>query len=205
MRQIKKGFLFGFFMFLANALLIGQLAFDKAEIIEYRAEKEKSLTIGERAPLTKESIKNLDYFKAKKKYKVEATFTLAKDEKSFEMPTYSGITKSFIKYGTLSFKIGNKELQLALYRNLGLMRMPQYKNHLFLPYKDKTSSKASYGGGRYIDIMTTEIKDGKVILDFNKSYNPWCAYGEGFNCPVPPQENILPIAIKAGEKQFLHH
>jgi len=205
MRQIKKGFLFGFFMFLANALLIGQLAFDKAEIIEYRAEKEKSLTIGERAPLTKESIKNLDYFKAKKKYKVEATFTLAKDEKSFEMPTYSGITKSFIKYGTLSFKIGNKELQLALYRNLGLMRMPQYKNYLFLPYKDKTSSKASYGGGRYIDIMTTEIKDGKVILDFNKSYNPWCAYGEGFNCPVPPQENILPIAIKAGEKQFLHH
>lgn len=205
MRKIKKGILFGFFMFLCNVFLIGQLSFDKSEIIKFRAEKKEYLTTGERAPLTKETLKYLRYFKAKQKYKVEATFTLAKDQKSFEMPTYSGITKSFIKYGTLSFKIGNKEMQLAVYRNLGLMRMPQYKDYLFLPYKDKTSSKASYGGGRYIDIKTTEIKDGKVILDFNKSYNPWCAYGDGYNCPVPPQENRLTIAIKAGEKQFLLH
>ena len=205
MQQIKTSFSFFFFMIILNVVLIGQLSFNKSEIIKYREEAKEKLTIGERAPLTKETLKYLRYFKAKQKFQVEATFTLAKDEASFEMPTYSGITKSFIKYGTLNFKIGNKEMKLALYRNLGLMRMPQYKDYLFLPYKDKTSSKASYGGGRYIDIKTTDIKDGKVILDFNKSYNPWCAYGDGFNCPVPPQENILPIAIKAGEKQFLLH
>lgn len=182
-----------------------QLAFNKSEIVEYRKEAKQKLTNGDRAPLDEDSVKYLRYYKAKKKYKVNANFSKAENQESFEMPTYSGITKSFVKYGTLTFKIGNQSMNLSVYRNLDLMRMPQYKDYLFLPYKDKTSSKATYGGGRYIDIKTTDIKNGQVVIDFNKSYNPWCAYGDGFNCPVPPKENILKSAIKAGEKQFLLH
>ena len=188
-----------------NQFTVAQLSFNKTDILDYRKEAKQKLTTGERAPLDEHTIKYLRYYKAKKKFNVKATFTKAENQESFEMPTYSGITKSFVKYGTLTFKIGSEEMTLALYRNLDLMRIPQYKDYLFLPYKDKTSSKATYGGGRYIDIKITDIENGQVMLDFNKSYNPWCAYGDGFNCPVPPKENVLDIAIKAGEKQFLLH
>ena len=58
----------------------------------------------------------------------------------------------------------------------------------------------TYGGGRYIDLMKTDVNDGNVMLDFNKAYNPDCAFGEGFSCPIPPAENRLGIAVKAGEK-----
>ena len=69
---------------------------------------------------------------------------------------------------------------------------------LFLPFQD--SSADSYGGGRYLDIRTGDIRDGKLVLDFNRCYNPYCAYKEGYSCPIPPVENRLPVAIEAGEK-----
>ena len=80
--------------------------------------------------------------------------------------------------------------------------VPQFRNELFLPFKDKTNANGSYGGGRYIDIKISDIENGKVILDFNKAYNPWCAYSDGYSCPIPPKENHLKIAVTAGEKEY---
>ncbi len=82
------------------------------------------------------------------------------------------------------------------------MNDPTYKNYLFLPFTDLTSGEESYGGGRYIDLETTDIFNNKVIIDFNKAYNPYCAYASGYNCPIPPRENDLPVAVKAGEMNF---
>jgi uncharacterized protein len=65
-----------------------------------------------------------------------------------------------------------------------------------------TSAKTTYGAGRYLELETTDIVEGRVVLDFNKLYNPYCAYSPGYNCPVPPRENRLPVAIEAGEKIF---
>lgn len=168
----------------------------------HRQKTETGLTIGDRAPLTKEELDNLRYFDVDQKFRTIAEVSLSEGEKPFELPTYSGITKTFIKYATLDFKLDNEDLSLNVYRNLETIRMPQYKNYLFLPYMDATSGESTYGGGRYINLSTLDIQDGKVELDFNKSYNPWCAYSDGYNCPIPPIENHLDVAIVAGERNY---
>jgi len=174
----------------------------KADVLAHRKKTEEGLTIGERAPLTKEELKNLRYFDLDKDYSVIAKVTLSEGEEPFELPTYSGITKTFIKYATLSFDLSGESYQLSVYRNLEVIRMPQYKNYLFLPFKDNTNDDTTYGGGRYINLSTLDIKNGKVVLDFNKCYNPWCAYSDGYNCPIPPVENQLDISILAGESNY---
>jgi len=125
------------------------------------------------------------------------------EQKPFEMATYSGVTKPYIKYGELLFEIPGKGTQrINVYQSLKALKLPQYKDHLFIPFKDLTSGESTYDGGRYIDIKLSDIKKGIVYLDFNKAYNPWCAYSEGYSCPIPPAENTLNIAIEAGELTF---
>ena len=106
-------------------------------------------------------------------------------------------------FGTATFKIKGKNYSLNIYQSQDLMTNPQYKNYLFLPFTDLTSGNETYVSGRYIDLMIEDVKNNKVVLDFNKAYNPYCAYVSGkYNCPIPPKENALPVAIKAGEKAF---
>ena len=83
-----------------------------------------------------------------------------------------------------------------------LQKMEQYKDYLFIPFMDHTNGETTYGGGRYFDVMIGDIMDDKLVLDFNICYNPYCAFSDGYNCPVPPKENHLEVAIKAGEKMF---
>lgn len=172
------------------------------EIAKHREETESGLIIGDRAPLKESDLADLRYFPLSEAYRVTADVKLAKGESPFELPTYSGITKPYIKYATLDFTINGVKHTLNLYRNLQYFRMPQYKDYLFLPYKDVTNGESTYGGGRYINLLTHEIVDDKVTIDFNKSYNPWCAYSDGYNCPIPPIDNHLDIAITAGEMNF---
>jgi uncharacterized protein (DUF1684 family) len=94
------------------------------------------------------------------------------------------------------------EYQLAIYKNLRTTRMPMFRDFLFLPFQDDTNGESTYGGGRYIDLKVGDIEDGKLTIDFNKAYNPYCAYGDGWNCPIPPVENILEVEIAAGEKNY---
>jgi uncharacterized protein (DUF1684 family) len=77
-------------------------------------------------------------------------------------------------------------------------------NYWFIPFTDATSGGTTYGGGRYIDIE--DVSADSLFLDFNYAYNPYCSYNERYDCPIPPPENALPIAIEAGEKEYpLHH
>lgn len=174
----------------------------ETNITAHRQKTEKGLTEGPRAPITKDDLKNIRYFDLNQDYKVVADVKLSDGEKPFELPTYSGITKTYIKYATATFKLNDNEVSLNLYRNLEVIRMPQYKNYLFLPFKDMTNGKETYGGGRYMNLSTEDIADGKIELDFNKTYNPWCAYSDGYNCPIPPFENHMKISIHAGEKNY---
>ena len=80
-----------------------------------------------------------------------------------------------------------------------------YRDYLFIPFKDLSNGEATYGGGRYMDIRMDDIKNGELMLDFNKAYNPYCAYSDGYNCPVPPVENHLETEVNAGEKSFGGH
>ena len=78
----------------------------------------------------------------------------------------------------------------------------KHESGLSILFRDATAPKETYGGGRYLDFKLDEVSDSKLAIDFNKAYNPYCAYASGFKCPIPPRENALNVAIKAGEKNF---
>ena len=200
--MVKKVILFSILIFSCISFALSQSV--KKEVNEYREKYKADFLEEERSPFygKEEDLKHLQFYKPKKKYRVECSFQRTPKEESFDMATYSGKTKKFVKYGILSFKLNGEDLQLAVYQNLMLQKMEQYKDYLFLPFMDQTNGQTTYGGGRYFDIMIGDIKDDKLILDFNTCYNPYCAFSDGYNCPVPPKENHLEVAIKAGEKMY---
>ncbi len=154
------------------------------------------------SPLKEADLKDLHFFEADSTYRVLAEVKILKAEKVFKMPTYDGTSKEFIRYAKISFSLKGKPLQLTLYRNIGLMTNPLYKDLLFLAFTDETNNKTTYGGGRYIDLDLKEIINEKITIDFNKAYNPYCAYSDGYRCPVPPEENDLLFSVLAGEKIY---
>ena len=134
--------------------------------------------------------------------KVSATFQRIIDKKGFDMNTSSGMKKHYFLYGLLSFQIADTPVQLYIYQAALLMHQEKYKDYLFVPFGDATSGYESYGGGRYLDFRMSDVKNNHLEMDFNKAYNPYCAYTTGYNCPIPPKENLLKIAITAGEKNY---
>jgi uncharacterized protein len=146
--------------------------------------------------------KYISFFAPDKKYKVTARFVKLNDTTGFIMKTSGAKTQQYFRYGTLHFTIDGKPLQLTVYQSKQLMAVKEFKDYLFIPYTDLTSGEESYGGGKYLELYINEIVSNTAIIDFNKAYNPYCAYASGYNCPIPPRENNLGIAIKAGEKQF---
>lgn len=154
------------------------------------------------SPLRRTDIKHLHFYNADSSYRVFATVNILENQKTFKMPTYAGTTADYIRYANLKFELNGKPLQLTLYKSIALSANPAYKDYLFLPFTDQTNNKETYEGGRYIDLKSTAINNGKIELDFNKAYNPYCAYSDGYRCPIPPEENDLAIPILAGEKLF---
>ncbi|MCF6347164.1 MAG: DUF1684 domain-containing protein [Flavobacteriaceae bacterium] len=156
------------------------------------------------SPLTKKDLKkfkSLDFFPIDSTYRVIAKFELNENPIFFEMPTSTGRRPIYKTYGTATFTLNGKELKLHIYQDQDLIKEPDYKNHLFIPFTDLTNSNGSYGGGRYIDLEIPE--DDTMVIDFNRAYNPYCAYNEKYSCPIPPRENDLSVEIKAGVKDYL--
>lgn len=145
----------------------------------------------------------IHFFPANEKYRVVARFERVYGFGWFEMETSGTVKKKHRVYGILHFKLRDTTLQLRVYQSEQLMNSKEYKDWLFIPFTDKTSGNETYANGRYIDVLTTELEQGKYVLDFNKAYNPYCAYVTGvYNCPVPPAENDLPVHVLAGEMNF---
>lgn len=171
-------------------------------IRKHRKHYKKEFLEDQRAPLDRKGVKKLRFYPPDTAFQVTAVFERADGAEPFEMPTYSGATQPYVKYGTATFRLKDTTLQLAVYQNLRLIRMPQYRDYLFIPFKDATNGEQTYGGGRYMDISKADIEEGKLTIDFNKAYNPWCAYSDGYSCPVPPMENHLNVFVKAGERAY---
>lgn len=194
--------LFALALLLSPALL-GQEALDYAQAVEqYRLDYRQKFLQTERSPLDSAGVARLRFFPPDEAYRLACTFERTTDAEPFDLPTYSGITKPYIKYGVASFELGGVAFTLAVYQSLQSRQMPLYRDYLFIPFKDATNGDSTYGGGRYLDIRISDIQEGRLILDFNKAYNPYCAYSDGYNCPIPPPENHLPIPILAGEQGF---
>lgn len=148
-----------------------------------------------------EKFEGLEFYPIALEYRVEATFVRTPDEEPFYMPTTTERLPLYVKYGELFFTWEGKQHQLDIFENLE-PKKEEYKDYLFLPITDLTSGDGSYGGGRYLDVKKSEVAQGKVVLDFNKLYNPYCAYNEKYSCPIPPAQNDLPIRIEVGVKDF---
>lgn len=160
------------------------------------------------SPLKAEDLKefkSLDFFEINEKFRVTASFELTPNTPVFEMKTSTDRLPLYRKYGIAKFNLNGKEFELSIYQNQSLITSTEYKNHLFLPFNDLTNNRTSYGGGRYIDLEIPPKESKTIEIDFNKAYNPYCAYNYKYSCPIPPAENFLDTEINAGVKIYKKH
>jgi uncharacterized protein (DUF1684 family) len=169
--------------------------FQKEINVEYADAKTSPLTVDDLA-----TFKSLDFYPISGKFFVTATFVRTEKEKPFGMKTSTERTPTYVKYGEVHFTIDGQALKLNVYRNIELSKKKEYKEYLFLPFSDLSSGNESYIGGKYIDLKIP--KGNTIAIDFNKSYNPYCAYNYKYSCPIVPLENDLNIEIRAGVKKF---
>jgi uncharacterized protein (DUF1684 family) len=144
----------------------------------------------------KKTFKGIHFYPFDAKYAVNGRFVRTPKEKPFQMSTSGGMRKTYVKYAEVFFTIDKKEYKLNVYQSQELLQSADYKDYLFIPFTDATSGNETYEGGRYIDLSIPT--SDHLLVNFNKAYHPYCAYTDGFNCPIPPQENTLPIKIEAG-------
>lgn len=179
---------------------IAQYSLENSE--KKRQEKIDYLLNDENSPVKDASPNELHYFDIDSNFCVLAETVILENEKPFRMPTYDGNSAEYIRYAKVRFELSGKQNELTLYANMHLAKNPEYKDYLFLPFNDLTNGELTYGGGRYIGLDKNDIIEGKIKIDFNHVYNPYCAYSNGYRCPVPPKENGLTIGIFAGEKNY---
>lgn len=173
------------------------------EVDKFQKDLNNEFLDPETSPLDESKIKGFkghDFFEINQDYCIKAEFIKSIDIVTFQMKTSTNRMPTYDRYGIAKFTLNGKQYQLSLYQSHRLRESEKYKNYLFLPYTDLTNGFESYGGGRYIDLT---IPDGdEIIIDFNKSYAPSCAYNHSYSCPVPPEENHLNVRIEAGVKNL---
>lgn len=194
--------------FVVLVLILGSFSFSFGQEtiitnMEFQQEMNLKFKNDDNSPLKSEDrelFSALEFFPVDTIYIVAAEFVRTPGEIPFYMPTTTERLPEYVKFGELHFMLKGKDLKLNIYQNKELILQPEYKDYLFLPFTDLTNGVSTYGGGRYIDLR---IPEGKLIeIDFNKAYNPYCAYNEKYSCPIPPAENDLYIEIKAGVKDY---
>ena len=168
-----------------------------------RIVKNKEFLDLEKSPLLAEDIGNfsgLNYFPADPDYKVTATFQRVTMPITFRMKTTTDRLPEYRTFAKITFKLMDTTLSLNVYQNVELTLKSGYEDYLFVPFTDETSAEESYGGGRFMDLR--QPTSNTIEIDFNKAYNPYCAYNHKYSCPIPPSENHLPVQEKAGEKIY---
>ena len=138
----------------------------------------------------------LSYFPPDDSYVVPAALRPADQDtqRAIEMPTSTGQRRVMQRVGTLEFVLKGRPLHLSAFVEAD---SPD-ANRLFVPFTDLTTGTETYAAGRYLDLKRTAT--GVYTIDFNKAYEPYCAYNATYDCPYPPAENRLPVPIRAGEK-----
>jgi uncharacterized protein (DUF1684 family) len=181
----------------------GQEKFDAASVTKFQEVINSEYADAKTSPLSAEDLavfKTLDFYPINEKFFVTAKFVRTENEKPFEMKTTGERKPMYVKYGEAYFVLDGKDFKLNIYKNIELSKKKEYKDYLFLPFSDLTCGTESYIGGKYIDMKVP--KGDTIAIDFNTSYNPYCAYSHKYSCPKVPLENDLNIEIKAGVKKF---
>jgi hypothetical protein len=169
-------------------------------LVEARIDKNEAFMDSTRSPLRKPDIpafEGLNYYEPDPALRFRAPFVKEAKADTVLMEKHKGPAVPYVRKGCVSMQIGKQKVTLAVF---GPAEAGQ-EDYLWLPFYDATSGQETYGGGRYLDLELG--KDGTVEVDFNRAYNPLCDYNpEGYNCTLPPRENRLKLAVRAGEKLF---
>ncbi len=151
------------------------------------------------SPLTEEqklSFKALSFYPIDPEYKVIARMVPVQNKKVREVAMTDGSTQRYIEHSYAEFTLKNIPQRLLLLQDVN----ESDKRAFFVAFADETSARETYGGGRYINARQTG--KNSITIDFNMAFNPYCAYNPDFACPIPPRENLLKVAIVAGEKNY---
>ena len=174
-----------------------------ASIINFQNELNREFSDPDTSPLPdryRKDFEGLEFFDPDTTYVVVAQLFRTPEAIPFLMPTNTDRQSMEVVYGLVNFELKGKKYQLEVYQNQELKAEEGYQEYLFLPFTDETNGELTYEGGRYIDL---QIPSGERIeIDFNKSYNPYCAYNKKFSCPLVPPQNHVDTAVKAGVKAF---
>lgn len=206
MYKFKFPVILALLFLMLNSVLNAQISEEIESIKEFQKELNKEYRNPKTSPLEEEDLakfEGLDFFKIDPEYRVKAEFVRTPAEPPFAMKTSTYETPVYVKYGELYFTLKGRKFKLNVYQSQELKLDPQYYDYLFLPFNDLTNGISTYGNGRYIDLRIP--KSNEIIVDFNKAYNPYCAYSSRYSCPIPPEENDLDIEIPAGVKLNKKH
>lgn len=174
-------------------------------VLDFQKELNAEFRDPETSPLMDRHRKDfigLDFFAPDTNYIVRAKLVRTPEALPFLMPKTGGKTSEEVVYGIAHFTLNGARHQLEVYQNQELMKQEKYRDYLFLPFTDHTNGKETYTGGRYLDLSIPE--DDTLVLDFNRAYNPYCAYNKKYSCPIVPSVNALDTAVLAGVKVFEH-
>jgi uncharacterized protein (DUF1684 family) len=192
------------FLVLATVPLYAQ-QLDSAlhDIEQHRQKQEEAFKDPNKSPLDKKlrrKFNGLKYYPINLDYRVKAKFIKTANPVLFKMKTTTDRLPEYRKYGEVHFKLDGEERILEVYQSPDVITKEGFEDYLFIPFTDETNGIDTYELGRYINLTIPTSED--VILDFNKCYNPYCSYGLAYSCPIPPQENHLPLKIQAGEMKY---
>ena len=149
-------------------------------------------------PAAREAFEGLPYFAYDSSAAVSAALVPAMVEETARFPTSTGEMRPMPVAGQIVFELAGTERRLMAYQAVGPDGQPS--TGLFVPFRDPTSGRTTYGGGRYLDLDGRPDADGRIVVDFNRAYHPYCVYNDAFSCPLPPAENALAVAVEAGER-----
>ena len=170
------------------------------QIEKEREDKDRFMKTYPESPFAKikDQYTELKYYPIDPKYRIVADLVPIGNKKLVTLATSDGKQERYQEYAYAEFDLDQFHNKLVIYE---MIEMGPFRGKLFLAFGDATSAKETYGAGRYLDVTKTPGAT-TIILDFNKAYNPYCAYNETYSCPLPPPENLLNVAIRAGEKSY---
>jgi uncharacterized protein (DUF1684 family) len=166
---------------------------DSLQIVEKRMAKDEQFKTDDESPIMdKASFKGLNYYPYSANWVIP--FEIERNEKvqRISLQMTDGSTDSLLVFGKAHGELSGMHVDLLVYQH--------DSGDFFIPFKDKTAPTETYGGGRYLELPLTKLKDNQLTIDFNEAFFPYCAYNKTFACPIPPKENQLEIRIPAGEK-----
>ncbi len=199
--MISSKYILGFVVVAFAAIVFFTLSSSNDNYVEsieiFRKQYEENLRVTDDSPFKEVAFEGLNFYAPNPDYRVDAKSVPLTDKEIISLSTSDGKKRNYVKTTLLIFELHNRVDTLTLLQNL------DDPTDYFLPFIDETSGEATYGAGRYLPVEPS--KGEKIELDFNRAFNPYCAYNEAYSCPMPPKENYINSSVEAGEKNYAQH